>query len=91
MVAGSRKTRTSGVVTLTKVPGADAQGKILPDNRDAAYFQIRQEGGWLAATSVQKVAQYALGELGFVTLDQAPENFDLIDGGVFNMFILSQT
>ncbi|MDF7681437.1 hypothetical protein PT300_12905 [Enterobacteriaceae bacterium ESL0689] len=80
MAAGSRKTRTSGVVTLTKVPGADVQGKILPDNHDAAYFQIRQEGGWLAAASVQKVAQYAPGELGFVTLDQVPENFDLIDG-----------
>src|SRR5690606_35006779 len=70
----------SGIVTLAKVPGADAEGNALTNNRDAAYFQIRQEGGWLSATSVQKVSQYALGELGFVTLNKAPESFDLIDG-----------
>ncbi|WP_449507893.1 glycoside hydrolase family 19 protein [Enterobacter ludwigii] len=80
MVAGSRKTKISGIVTLAKVPGADAEGNALTNNRDAAYFQIRQEGGWLSATSVQKVSQYALGELGFVTLNKAPESFDLIDG-----------
>ncbi|MEG6303643.1 hypothetical protein UXP06_03430 [Enterobacter ludwigii] len=80
MVAGSRKTKISGIVTLAKVPGADAEGNALTNNRDAAYFQIRQEGGWLSATSVQKVSQYALDELGFVTLNKAPESFDLIDG-----------
>ncbi|HGV0042759.1 TPA: glycoside hydrolase family 19 protein [Enterobacter ludwigii] len=80
MVAGSRKTKISGIVTLAKVPGADAEGNALTNNRDAAYFQIRQEGGWLSATSVQKVSQYALGERGFVTLNKAPESFDLIDG-----------
>ncbi|EPC9996140.1 glycoside hydrolase family 19 protein [Enterobacter ludwigii] len=80
MVAGSRKTKISGIVTLAKVPGADAEGNALTNNRDAAYFQIRQEGGWLSATSVQKVSQYVLGELGFVTLNKAPESFDLIDG-----------
>lgn len=80
MVAGSRKTKISGIVTLAKVPGADAEGNALTNNRDAAYFQIRQEGGWLSAISVQKVSQYALGELGFVTLNKAPESFDLIDG-----------
>lgn len=80
MVAGSRKTKISGIVTLAKVPGADAEVNALTNNRDAAYFQIRQEGGWLSATSVQKVSQYALGELGFVTLNKAPESFDLIDG-----------
>ena len=80
MVAGSRKTKISGIVTLAKVPGADAEGNALTNNRDAAYFQIRQEGGWLSASSVQKVSQYALGELGFVTLNKAPESFDLIDG-----------
>lgn len=80
IAAGSRKTKTSGIVTLAKVPGADADGNALSNNHNAAYFQIRQEGGWLPAASVQKVSQYALGELGFVTLDKAPASFDLIDG-----------
>ncbi|ABX22477.1 hypothetical protein SARI_02620 [Salmonella enterica subsp. arizonae serovar 62:z4,z23:-] len=80
MVAGSRKTKISGIVTLAKVPGVDAAGTALSDNKDAAYFQIRQEGGWLPTASVQKVSQYALGELGFATLDKAPASFDLIDG-----------
>lgn len=80
IVAGSRKTKTSGIVTLAKVPGADAEGNTLTNNQSAAYYQIRQEGGWLPAASVQKVSQYALGELGFVTLDKAPASFDLIDG-----------
>ena len=43
-----------------KVPGADAEGNVLPNNKDAAYFQICQEDGWLPAASVQKVSQYAL-------------------------------
>ncbi|MFP8576669.1 glycoside hydrolase family protein [Klebsiella pasteurii] len=80
MVAGSRKTKISGILTLAKVPGVDAGGNTLSSNKDAAYYQIRPEGGWLAAASVQKVSQYALGELGFVTLNKAPESFDLIDG-----------
>ena len=80
IVAGSRKTNTSGIVTLAKVPGADAEGNALTNSQNAAYFQIRQEGGWLPAASVQKVSQYELGELGFVTLDKAPACFDLIDG-----------
>ncbi|MFV5087669.1 glycoside hydrolase family 19 protein [Klebsiella pneumoniae] len=80
MVAGSRKTKISGVLTLAKVPGVDAEGNTLSGNQDAAYYQIRPEGGWLAAASVKKVSQYALGELGFVTLNKASESFDLIDG-----------
>lgn len=80
MVAGSRKTNISGIVTLAKVPGVDAGGNTLTSNQNAAYYQIRPEGGWLAAASVQKVSQYALGELGFVTLNKTPESFDLIDG-----------
>lgn len=80
MVAGSRKTKAPGILTLAKVPGVDAEGNTLTSNKDAAYYQIRPEGGWLPAGSVQKVSQYALGELGFVTLDKAPESFDLIDG-----------
>ncbi|STU97650.1 Phage-related lysozyme (muraminidase) [Klebsiella pneumoniae] len=80
MVAGSRKTKAPGILTLAKVPGVDAEGKTLSSNKDAAYYQIRPEGGWLPASSVQKVSQYALGELGFVTLNKASESFDLIDG-----------
>ncbi len=80
MVAGERKTRASGVLTLAKVPGVDAGGNTLTSNQDAAYYQIRPEGGWLPAASVKKVSQYALGELGFVTLNKAPASFDLIDG-----------
>ncbi|MDQ4428823.1 hypothetical protein PKO51_05455 [Yokenella regensburgei] len=80
ITAGSRKTRAPGILTLAKVPGADAEGNVLTNNRDAAWFQIRPEGGWLAAGNVRKVSQYALGELGFATLDKAPESFDLLDG-----------
>ncbi len=80
MVAGSRKTKISGILTLANVPGVDAKGKTLTNNKDAAWFQIRPEGGWLPAASVKKVSQYALGELGFVTLNKASESFDLIDG-----------
>ena len=80
MVAGERKTRASGVLTLANVPGVDAGGNTLTSNQDAAYYQIRPEGGWLPAASVKKVSQYALDELGFVTLNKAPASFDLIDG-----------
>lgn len=80
MVAGSRKTKISGIVTLAKVPGADAEGNALANNQNAAYFHIYKENGWLPAASVQKVSQYALGELGFVTLNKTTESFDLIDG-----------
>ncbi|HBA9461738.1 TPA: hypothetical protein J1383_005083 [Escherichia coli] len=80
MVAGNRKTRGSGILTLAKVPGVDAGGNTLTSNQDAAYYQIRPEGGWLPAASVKKVSQYALDELGFVTLNKAPASFDLIDG-----------
>ena len=80
MVAGNRKTRASGILMLAKVPGVDAGGNTLTSNQDAAYYQIRPEGGWLPAASVKKVSQYALDELGFVTLNKAPASFDLIDG-----------
>ncbi|MDF3721669.1 hypothetical protein P3S49_25385, partial [Enterobacter hormaechei] len=79
MTASNRKTKISGILTLAKVPGVDAAGNALSSNKDAAWFQIRPEGGWLAAGSVQKLSQYALGELGFVTLNKAPESFDLLD------------
>ena len=80
ITAGSRKTKAPGILTLANVPGVDAKGKTLTNNKDAAWFQIRPEGGWLPAASVKKVSQYALGELGFVTLNKASESFDLIDG-----------
>ncbi|HAV8514249.1 TPA: hypothetical protein JLD16_005002, partial [Escherichia coli] len=80
MVAGNRKTRASGILTLAKVPGVDAGGNTLTSNQDAAYYQICPEDGWLPAASVKKVSQYALDELGFVTLNKAPASFDLIDG-----------
>ncbi|MCU2461357.1 hypothetical protein N8Q46_23680, partial [Enterobacter hormaechei subsp. hoffmannii] len=76
ITAGGRKTKGPGILTLAKVPGVDAEGNTLSSNQDAAYYQIRPEGGWLAAASVQKVSQYALGELGFVTLNKASESFD---------------
>ncbi|WP_297197555.1 chitinase [uncultured Pluralibacter sp.] len=80
MVVGSRKTRSQGILTLSKVPGVDAEGNVLTNNKSAAYYQIRPEGGWLAAANVKKVSQYALSELGFVALNKAPESFDLING-----------
>ena len=80
ITAGSRKTKAPGILTLANVPGVDAKGKTLTNNKDAAWFQIRPEGGWLPAASVKKVSQYALGELGFVTLNKVSESFDLIDG-----------
>ncbi|WP_337014803.1 hypothetical protein [Leclercia sp. AS011] len=80
ITAGSRKTKAPGILTLANVPGADAAGNTLTGNQDAAYYQIRPEGGWLSAASVKKVSQYALGELGFVTLDKASASFELIDG-----------
>lgn len=73
MVDSTRKTRTQGILTRSKVPVEDKNGQ-------PAYYQIYREMGWLAASSVQTVSRYALGALGFVTVDKAPESFDLIDG-----------
>lgn len=80
ITAGSRKTKTPGILTLSDVPGVDAAGNSLTSNQDAAYYQIRPEGGWLPAASVKQVSQYALGELGYVTLNRIPVSFNLIDG-----------
>lgn len=80
MVDTTRKSRAPGILTRSKVPGVDAGGQMLADNLSAAYYQVRPEGGWMAAASVKKVAQYDLAALGFITLDKAPESFDLIDG-----------
>jgi GH24 family phage-related lysozyme (muramidase) len=73
MVDSTRKTRTQGIATLFKVPVEKIDGQ-------PAYYRIYRENGWLAAASVRKLSQYALAELGFITLDKAPESFDLIDG-----------
>ncbi|MFZ1875127.1 MAG: hypothetical protein WAU54_20465 [Chania sp.] len=73
MVDSTRKTLARGIVTLSKVPVVEQDGQ-------PTHYQIHKENGYLAAADVQKLSQYALGELGFVTLDKAPESFDLIDG-----------
>ncbi|HBR7626525.1 TPA: hypothetical protein L9385_005268, partial [Klebsiella pneumoniae] len=52
ITAGGRKTKAPGILTLANVPGVDAEGNTLTSNKDAAYYQIRPEGGWLAAASV---------------------------------------
>ncbi|MCM7676550.1 hypothetical protein M8S51_20095 [Enterobacter chengduensis] len=80
MVKSERKSRAPGILTLSKVPGVDADGKALSNNAEATYYQIRPEGGWMEKSSVKKVAQFDLAGQGFVTLDKAPESFDLIDG-----------
>lgn len=48
ITAGGRKTKAPGILTLANVPGVDAEGNTLTSNKDAAYYQIRPEGGWLA-------------------------------------------
>jgi len=53
---------------------------VQTNNKDGTWFRIYPEGGWLPAASVKKVSQYALGELGFFTLDKALASFGLIDG-----------
>jgi predicted chitinase len=73
MVDSTRKTLARSIVTLSKVPVVEKDGQ-------PAYYQIHKENGYLAAASVHTLSQYALGELGFVTLDKAPASFDLIDG-----------
>src|SRR5471030_1963681 len=73
MAATQRKTRAPGILTLSGVP-------VLKTGEEVTHYQIYPEVGWLAAADIQKVSPYSLGELGFVTLDKAPESFDLIDG-----------
>jgi GH24 family phage-related lysozyme (muramidase) len=73
MADSTRKTLAQDIVMRSAVPTMDTAG-------EPAYYQIIKENGWLAASDIQKVSQYALGERGFVTLDKAPESFDLIDG-----------
>ncbi len=80
IVASTRRTRNQGIATRSKVATLGADGQPVAAGAEPAYYQINVEFGWLAAASIRKVSQYALGELGFVTLDKTPESFDLIDG-----------
>lgn len=80
MAATDRKTRAPGILTRSKVPGVDAEGHVLTDNKGAEQYQIHPEGGWLAKGDVKQLSPYDLAGLGFMTLDKAPESFDLIDG-----------
>ncbi|MGK8935686.1 glycoside hydrolase family 19 protein [Pluralibacter gergoviae] len=69
-----RQTRAPGVLTRAKVPVENGS-----DGKPARY-QVRPEGGWLQAGSVEPVSQYALDKLGFLALNRAAGSFDLIDG-----------
>jgi len=80
IIESNRKTKAPGILTLANVPGVDASGNPLTRKLDAEYYQISPEDGWLPAASVKKVSQYALAELGFVTLNKVPASFDLING-----------
>lgn len=80
IAASTLKTQNQGIATRSKVAMLGADGQPVAAGTEPTYYQINQEHGWLAAANVQKVSQYALGDLGFVTLDKAPESFDLIDG-----------
>ncbi|GEM_PF-1669226 len=73
MVDTKRVTRAPGILTLSGVPVKRADEVVT-------HYQIHPEGGWLPAANIIKLPQWALGDLGFVTLDRKPESFDLIDG-----------
>ncbi|MEN4981343.1 hypothetical protein ABEI05_24950, partial [Erwinia billingiae] len=73
MVDTKRVTRAPGILTLSGVP-------VIRANEVVTHYQIHPEGGWLPAANIIKLPQWALGDLGFVTLDRKPESFDLIDG-----------
>ncbi len=73
MVDTKRVTRAPGILTLSGVP-------VIRADEVVTHYQIRPEGGWLPAANIIKLPQWALGDLGFVTLGSKPESFDLIDG-----------
>jgi hypothetical protein len=73
MVDTKRVTRAPGILTLSGV-------SVIKAGEAVTHYQIRPEGGWLPAANIIKLPQWALGDLGFVTLDRKPESFDLIDG-----------
>ncbi|WP_238484729.1 glycoside hydrolase family 19 protein [Rahnella bonaserana] len=72
MAESSRKTKAPGILTLSNVPAVSADG--IP-----THYQIRPEGGFLAASSVEKLSQFDLGKLGFSIIKDDPESFQLLD------------
>jgi len=72
MAESSRKTKAPGILTLSNVPAVSADG--IP-----THYQIRPEGGFLAADSVEKLSQFDLGKLGFSIIKDDPESFQLLD------------
>ncbi|WHZ42586.1 hypothetical protein QNM34_10105 [Rahnella bonaserana] len=72
MAESSRKTKAPGILTLSNVPAVSADG--IP-----THYQIRPEGGFLAASSVEVLSQFDLGKLGFSIIKDDPESFQLLD------------
>ncbi|MFS7198153.1 N-acetylmuramidase domain-containing protein [Rahnella inusitata] len=72
MAKSTRKTKATGILTLSKVPTVSADGT-------PTHYQIRPEGGFLAAASVEKLSQFDLGKLGFSIIKDDPESFQLLD------------
>lgn len=73
MVDSTRKTKAPGILTLSKVPAEPASGT-------PTHYQIRPEGGYLAAASVEKLSSFDLGKLGFSIIKDDPASFQLLDG-----------
>lgn len=73
IAASQRNTKSDGIVMLAKVP-------VVKEGDQPKYYQIRQEGGWIAAADAQLISQYALAERGFAALNKSSASFDLIDG-----------
>lgn len=73
MVDSTRKTKAPGILTLSKVPAEPASGT-------PTHYQIRPEGGYLAAASVEKLSPFDLGKLGFSISKDDPASFQLLDG-----------
>lgn len=73
IAASERQTKSDGIVTLAKVP-------VVKEGDQPKYYQIRQEGGWIAASDAQLISQYSLAERGFAALNKSSASFDLIDG-----------
>ncbi|MFS7384655.1 glycoside hydrolase family 19 protein [Rahnella inusitata] len=72
MAKSTRKTKATGILTLSKVPTVSADGT-------PTHYQIRPEGGFLAAASVELLSQFDLGKLGFSIIKDDPESFQLLD------------
>ncbi|MFS7198155.1 hypothetical protein AB6866_23025 [Rahnella inusitata] len=72
MAKSTRKTKATGILTLSNVPAVSADGT-------PTHYQIRPEGGFLAAASVELLSQFDLGKLGFSIIKDDPESFQLLD------------